>query len=148
MRLSITMARTASASLSVGNWVSPATVRRTALYDIVFGSAEATPADGASVWELQRCTTAGTSTAVTPQAIDSADGTPTITAGQNHTVDPTLTANAILLSVGLNQRATYRWVAQPGGEILTPATSANGIAVRTPTAALVACRAVSHIIES
>ena len=103
---SVNLTRTASATLSVGNWVSAATTTRTKLYDIVFGSAEAAPADGNSLWQLQRCTTAGTATAVTPQPLDPADAASLFTANQNHTVDPTLTANAILLSIGLNQRAT------------------------------------------
>jgi hypothetical protein len=141
------MTRTASTTLSVGNWISSATVRRTKLYDFVFGSAEATPADGNTLWQLQRCTTAGTATAVTPQILDPADGAALTAANQNHTVDPTLTANAIMLSIGLNQRATFRWVAQPGGEIVTPATASNGLAVRTPTAAAVACTALAYLEE-
>jgi len=49
--------------------------------------------------------------------------------GSNHTVEPTYTAGAFLLTVDLNQRATFRWVAPPGGELVTPATNANGAGV-------------------
>ena len=126
--------RTASATLSVGNVIADATrPRRGKFYDLVFGS-EATPADNVYLWQVQRCTTAGTSTGVTPTAVDPADAATESDAGENHTIDPTLTAGAILLSCPLNQRATFRWVAPPGGEFVYPATASNGLAVRTPTA--------------
>ena len=142
------MTRTASATLSVGNVTSDATTpRRLKLYDFLFSSAEAAPADGNSLWQIQRCTTAGTATTVTPQAIDPADSAALFDAAQAHTVDPTLTANAILFSQGLNQRASFRWVAQPGGELVVPATASNGLAVRTPTAALVQCSATLYVEE-
>ena len=130
----IEMNRTASTSLSVGNIIADATrPRRGKWYDIVFGS-EGTPADNVYLWQVQRCTTAGTSTSVTPQAIDPADAATESDAGENHTIDPTLTAGAILLSIPLNQRATFRWVAAPGSELVYPATASNGLALRTPTA--------------
>jgi|SRR5882762_5126096 len=148
MQIQIVMARTASATLSVGSWGSPATTRRSMMSDIMFGAAEATPGDFGFVWEVQACTTQGTNTSITLTAANPADGTPTITAGQNHSADPTLTANQVRLSIGLNQRSTYRWVAPPGSELYTPATSANGLAVRTPTAgALVSCRANATVFE-
>jgi hypothetical protein len=34
-----------------------------------------------------------------------------------------------MLSVGLNQRATFRWVAVPGGELIVPATSDNWVGI-------------------
>lgn len=130
---SVEMNRTASATLSVGNIIADATrPRRGKIFDLTFGS-EATPADVANLWQIQRCTTAGTSTAVTPQALDPADAATESDAGENHTIDPTLTANAILLSEAVNQRATFRWQAVPGKELVYPATASNGLAVRTPT---------------
>ena len=146
-RYSIEMNRTASTTLSVGSFTSDATTpRRIKLYDLVFSS-EASPADNVFLWQLQRCTTAGTSTAVTPQALDPADAAALFDAGENFTIDPTLTANAILLSIGLNQRATFRWVAAPYGELVVPATANNGIATRTPTATAVAVTATEHASE-
>lgn len=125
--------RTASATLSVGGIQAPgSSMRRIKVYDLVFGS-EATPADVGILWQVQRSTTAGTSTAVTPQALDSADAAAVSVAGSNFTVDPTLTANAFPFTEPLNQRASFRWVAPPGGEIVIPATANNGVAVRTPT---------------
>ena len=146
-RYAVELNRTASTTLSVGNVTADATrPRRGKLYDLAFGS-EATPADNVFLWQVQRCTTAGTATGVTPQALDPADAATEMDAAENHTVDPTLTANAILLSIPLNQRASYRWVAAPGGELIFPATASNGLAVRTPTATAVAISATVHVEE-
>lgn len=145
---SVELNRTASATLSVGTITADATrPRRGKIYDLTFGS-EAGPGDFAFLWQIQRCTTAGTSTVVTPQPLDPADAATESDAGENHTIDPTLTANAILMSEPLNQRATYRWQAVPGKELVYPATASNGLAVRTPTAgALVAITARVHYDE-
>lgn len=124
--------RTASTTGSVGSLVSAATVRRIKIYDVMFGS-EATPADAAILWKMERCTAAGTSTAVVPQALDAADGAALTVGGENHTIEPTYTAASLLLHVPVNQRATFRWVAAPGGEIVTPATAANGVGLQTDT---------------
>lgn len=149
-KFAATMQRTASTTLSTGVMTAAASnMRRAKIYDLIFGS-EATPADNAFLWEVQRCTTAGTAgSAVTPVALDSADTlASTIVVGQAHSVDPTLTANTFALRVGLNQRATFRWVAAPGGELMIPATASNGFAFRTPTASgLVAVSVTAHYEE-
>ena len=127
--------RTASTTLSVGTWCSDATTpRRQKIYELILGS-EATPADNAFLWQAQRTTTQGTGTAVTtPPPLDSADAALLADVLENHSVDPTLTANTVTLSIALNQRATFRWVAAPGSELVIPATANNGYAFRTPTA--------------
>lgn len=122
--------RTASTTLSVGTLVSAATVRRVKWYDIMFGS-EATPADAAILWAVRRCTTAGTSTLVTAVSLDPGDGAALTVGGENHTIEPAYTAGLTLLNIAVNQRATFRWVAAPGGELVTPATSANGAGIDT-----------------
>ena len=143
----VTYQRTASATLSVGSFVANATrPRRAKWYDVEFGS-EATAADNPFLYVLQRCTAAGTSTAVTPQPLDPADAATESTAGQNHTVEPTYTAAAIMYRLALNQRATFRWVARDGKEIVTPATASNGLGIQTPTAGLVAVTVTAHIEE-
>lgn len=126
-KYSTTTIDTDTVNTTVGGLTSATTIRPS-IYDIVIGS-DATPADQASKFIFQRYTVAGTSTAVTPQALDPADPASLLasTTGQAHTVEPTYTANAILLPIALNQRATYRWVAAPGGELVMPATAANGI---------------------
>lgn len=143
----VQMNRTASTTLPVGTIGADATrPRRGKFYDIIMGS-EASPADNPFLWTVQRCTALGTSTSVTPQAIDPADAATESDAGENHTIDATQTANAILLAIGLNQRATFRWVAAPGGELVYPATASNGLALNTPTSSAVAVSATIHYAE-
>src|SRR4051812_32165286 len=126
MKFSTDFQRTASTTACLGVLTADATrPRRLRTYDIMFGS-EATPADAAILWTFRRCSGAGTSTAVVPQNLDPADATTEYDAGENSTIEPTLTSAAILLNVPLNQRATYRWVAAPGGELVMPATASNG----------------------
>lgn len=133
-KYSVDMQRTASttASLGVINAESTTQARRFKVYDVILGS-EATPADAAILWTIQRCSAAGTTTAVTPQKLDPADAAALTEAGENATIEPTYTANEILLNVPLNQRATFRWVAAPGGELVFPATDENGFGVQTDT---------------
>lgn len=132
-KMAIDFQRTSSTTLSVGSMTSDATrPRRARLYDMVVGS-EATPADAALLWTVQRCTAAGTSTGVTPQNLDPASATTEFDAGENHTIEPTYTAGANMLNIPTNQRATFRWVAAPGGEIIIPATASNGLGVQTDT---------------
>jgi hypothetical protein len=102
------------------------TTIRPRIYDMLLGSS-ATPADNAIQWFLQRSTAAGTSTAVTPTALDPGDPAATATAGQNHSAEPTYTAGAILFHLALNQRATHRWIADPNGPLVIPAVANNGI---------------------
>lgn len=106
-----------------------ASPRRAKVSDVSFGCG-ASPADNAFIWVLQRCTTAGTGTTVTPNALDPADTlASTIVATGTVTADPTLTAGAFLYRLALNQRATFRWVAVPYQELIIPATANNGIAI-------------------
>ncbi len=97
-----------------------------AIYDLLISSS-ATPASNVGQYQLKRSTAAGTSTAVTPQSLGVNEPAATATAGVNHSVEPTYTANAIVLQVSVNQQATWRWVAAPDGEIFIPSTAANGI---------------------
>lgn len=111
--------------LAVAAAASP---RRAKVYDWSLGCG-ASPADNAFIHIAQRCTTAGTGAATTPNALDPADTlASTIVTKQTMTVDPSLTANAFLAWKPLNQRATFRWVAAPYGEMIIPATTSNGIA--------------------
>ena len=88
-----------------------------------------TAADGVLEWRLSRFTAAGTTTAVTPVALDPGDPAALLSAGSNASGEPTYTASTSLFDQGLNQRATYTWIAAPGNELLVPATASNGIGV-------------------
>ena len=147
-KYAVQLNRTASASAALGSWGGDATrPRRLKFYDLIFGS-EASPAYNAFLYIVQRCTALGTSTAVTPSPLDPADAATESDAGENHTIEPTFTAGLVLLAIALNQRATFRWVAAPGGELVTPATASNGLGIQTTTASAVAISATLHADES
>lgn len=119
----------ATSIISLGQSGSP--TKRGSVYYVQLGS-DAT-ADAAFEGVLQRCTALGTSTAVTPQLLDSADAAAGLAAGEAHTVEPTYTSNAIVLSLSGHQRATVQWYAPPGGEIIIPSTASNGVGWQTIT---------------
>ena len=104
------------------------------IYDLVCGS-DATPADNAAEYVLQRATATGTATTVTARPLDPDDPVAVGVGGENHTVEPTYTADVILLQWAQNQRLTFRWVAAPNGEIILPATASNGGGVQVITVA-------------
>ncbi len=111
-----------------------ATTIRPSIYDLISGS-DATPADNAAEYNLQRTTTVGSGgTAVTPQLLDPGDPASLGAAREADSAEPTYTAAAIMLNYMHNQRATFRWVAAPDGEIVLPA-AANGAGVRSITVA-------------
>lgn len=144
-KFSATFQRTASTSLSVGSMTAAASSPRRALvYELDFGS-EASPADNPFLWQVPRCTTAGTAgSTFTAIALNPADTlASTIVCGVAHTTDPTVTASTFLLSIPLNQRATYQWRANPGSELVIPATASNGLAIRTPTSSAVSVTATA-----
>lgn len=146
-RYSIDGQDTNTAGTTILGLTSAATIRPR-VYDLIVGS-DATPADNAAEYVLQRYTAAGTSTAVTPQALDNGDPASLASAGEAHSAEPTYTANAILLQFALNQRATFRWVAAPMGEIVLPATAANGVGIQVISIAgsAVNTNAVMHFEE-
>ncbi len=140
----VEMKRTASATLAVGNVIADATrPRRLAFTGFIFGCQD-TPADGVFLLEWKRCTTAGTATGVTPVMLDPSDVATEADAAENHSVDPTITAIDPVMSVALNQRATFRWQASPGNEIIVPATASNGLVLKTPTVATLTVTASTY----
>ena len=130
-RYSLTATDTNTAGTTMWTLGSATTIRP-ALYDFI-PSSVATPADNAMQCDLKRCTALGTSTAVTAVELDPGDPASLTTNGENHTVEPTYTANKELLQICVNMRATFRWVAREGSEIKAPATAANGLGCFVPT---------------
>jgi len=104
------------------------TTVRPFVYDLLIGSS-ATPADIALLWEMQRNTNAGSgATAGVLTALDGGDPAALCGASTNYTTtDPTFTANAIVFYLALNQRASHRWIADPQGPVICPATAAAGV---------------------
>ena len=104
-----------------------------AMYDLILGS-DATPADLAGEFVLNRCTTDGVGgTALTPEPLNPAAVAATGTGfgGVFGTTEPVDTANSELLMIPLNQRATFRWVAAPGSELLSVITNNAGLFLRS-----------------
>jgi len=110
-------------------------VTRAAIYEISVGANGLPNAtDCAIIWDLSAVTAAGTASgaAMVPLALDSADVAGRIVADANYTIGPTVTANSSRWSLAANQRASYRWVVNPGGpgEIIIPATDEAGYLLR------------------
>lgn len=103
-----------------------AATRRSKIYDYTL-SASGAPADNAIQWKVGRTETAPTGTAVVPEPLDLGDGASISIADENVTVESTYTAGGELWENAINQRATYRWVAAPGGELIIPDTALAGI---------------------
>lgn len=108
---------------------APATTRGW-LYDIILGH-DATPADLAGKFVVARHTASGTGTAVTPLALDPGNPASLFTAAHAQTIEPTYTAGGELLQISLNQRATFRWISAPGGELVVPIS--NGLGLKSLT---------------
>lgn len=99
--------------------------RRFKLYDLIIG-ADGAPADAATRWEIRRKTAVATAgTAAAPLALDISDTVATTLVG---TGNPSAngTGTTVIMGISLNQRASFRWVASPGGELIAPATASNG----------------------
>jgi hypothetical protein len=110
------------------------TLRRGWIYDVMLG-ASGTPADNVLNWILNRQTTAGTGTAHTPTPLETGDAACLLAGLVNHTIEPTITDQTGLIQIAMNQRASYRWVAAPGGELVVPATNVAGIGARAASPA-------------
>jgi len=129
-----TQTLTTSATTCIGVTSNTSTVQRNWIYEMNFGNI-GTPADHLSVWTVQRTTAPGGGTAVTPTLLDLADRAAQAVCIEDHGAsggsEPTYTSNQEVLEIPLNHRATYRWVAKDGSEIVCPATSGDGIGIHS-----------------
>lgn len=105
-----------------------ATPRRIKIYDVLIGT-NGTPADNFIEWDISRVTTNSTATSITPPPLDAADAVSVTTATINSSTQGTISVPNQFY-VGVNQRASYRWVAAPGSELVSPATSSAGFQLR------------------
>ena len=118
-------AMTASPGDSVLSYQSATTIRP-AIYEFIVGTT-GTPADNAIEYRLMRFdggSEAGD--ALTPQPLDQAMPAALGTALGNLTTEPTAVAGEDFI-IGINQRATFRWIASPGRELLIPAVADEGV---------------------
>ena len=109
---------------------SSATPRRIKVYDVEMGT-NGTPADNYMEWDISRQTGVGTATTIIPNPLDPADAAALSIGTANYTGEGTITAASSLFYLGINQRASWRWVCAPGGELVMPATANNGFAHRS-----------------
>lgn len=129
---------TTSTNKTMLTLVSTAAIRAT-IYDFTVGT-EGTTADTSYVYTVMRHTAAGTGgAAYTPVALDPGDPASTATSVSGSTaitVEPTYTAASNLFGpMGIHQKATYRWVAAPGGELVAPSTAAAGFGMLAKSSA-------------
>ena len=111
------------------------TLSRAFIYEFEVGASGVPNAtDCAIVWDLSRATAIGTPSATgVVNPLDPADAASSHVSSVNHpTIEPTITANSQVWGLAANQRASYRWVVNPGGpgELVIPATNVNGLAMR------------------
>ena|SRR5262245_14788430 len=120
---------TLGVTCSSANGTANTTFRRGKVYDVLVGT-NGTPGDTFVEWDISRCTTSSTATFVTGQALDPADQTTHLTlAVVNSSQHGTISVQN-LWYVGMNQRASYRWVCAPGSELVWPTTTSNGLVLR------------------
>jgi hypothetical protein len=104
------------------------------IVEVIVGSV-ATPADQAADFYLGRTTAVGTEgSGLIPNNLDPAGPAGDMDSGLGvYSVEPTYTAVKQLLAFQLNQRATFRWIAAPGFELMMTATQNNGAGLKTVT---------------
>jgi hypothetical protein len=102
--------------------------RRAFLYDFIV-SYGATPADVTMETIVARFSAAGTTTASPPApfAVDVADPAALFTTGWNLTAEPTYTTDTRFFDQFIHQRATFRWVCAPSGEVAMAASTTAGV---------------------
>jgi hypothetical protein len=113
-------------------------LRRGKVYDVLIGTNGA-PVDAAIEWDIVRATIttvaatfAGSlSSASSTIALDPADVYVSGSLAVNSSVETQATqVGQDIWYVGVNSRASYRWVAAPGSELVYPAVSSNGFLLR------------------
>ena len=123
---------TQSATVAYGTLTGAATVRPK-VYDILVGS-DATPADNAAKFVLQRSTATGTTpTTVTPAPIDPGDPSSLSSFASTWATAPSFTL--AIFQWAQNQRATFRWVAAPTKELVLPNAANAGLNFSVPVVA-------------
>lgn len=121
--------------------------RRGKLYDLVV-SCTTTPADALFQYMVKRITNTGTGTGLTPNPLDPADAVTEADAKHLITVDAaSYGAGTELLRMPVNHRATFRFVAAPGGELVYPATASNGFGIGVSAASTNTFSGTAHFEE-
>lgn len=121
----------AGTDLTILTLISAATIRP-ALFEIIVGSVTA-PADQATLLSVMRFTAVGTEgSGFTPTPNDPVNPAALSDVGVGvFSLEPTYTASSDQLHIAVNQRNTFRWIAQEGRELVAPATASNGLGLRS-----------------
>lgn len=113
-------------------FVNPATSpQNLELYEVVWGS-DATPADSAAEYMIRYVTDENATpggTAVTPRPVAREGRAALSNAVEAPTGEPTYTGTINLFMLGLNQRASFRWIAAPGSEFISADAEDEGFSV-------------------
>lgn len=88
-----------------------------------------TPTDASLEWVIQRTSTLGTATTVTPTDEDDSGSTATIIGKSNYTVEPTYVASTVLFDQGINQRSAFTIMLSPGREWRLQVSNNRGIGI-------------------
>ncbi len=129
-----TTTTTLKTAITVTASASP--TRRCKIFEMILGANDAPcSTDTSVVCDLSRLTLTGTGVAVsgwTPTPSDVVDGAANTTANVAYTTEPqTIVANSTLYRIGMNQRATVRWIAaQESQYLISAATSGTGMLLR------------------
>jgi hypothetical protein len=129
-------ATVATTTKSCGYIVAGTTTRRGLVFDMNMGAWSAPAStDTNIIFTLERMTaTAGsTMTAYVPVLVNPADAAFVGKVGLNNgTVEPTITAAGQVFTIGMNQRAPFRWQTYlgSGAELAYAATTDTGFALR------------------
>lgn len=110
------------------------TLRRGWIYEFEIGPDNVPNATDCPInWDISAQTAAGTITATTPNPIDQGggDAAALLTYGVNATAEGTVTASSSVFYLGLNQRASQRWIARDQSScLIVAAVNLKGWALR------------------
>lgn len=108
-----------------------ASATRFKIYEFSSGFQLASPSDNLMLVTGQRfgTTNDGTGDARIPNPLDPADAAAITTCLTNHSAEPSsyVSAKEVWGPLGVHMRATYRWVATPGKEIISSVTANTGV---------------------
>lgn len=115
------------------------------LTELIIGGA-GTPGDNSATFYVGRTTAVGTEgSGLIPNNLDAAGPAGDCDSGLGvFSGEPTYTAVKQFLRVALNHRATFRWVANPGNELIMTATQNNGAGIKSSASS--STQAYAHTI--
>jgi hypothetical protein len=128
-KFSITHGTPAGNDLTLALIQNSGSTFRAWIYEFEVGFS-ATPDDLAGLFSVRRGTgTGGSGTSLTVRRLDPADAARNMLARGGTFSGLTKTANSSMLNFALNQRASFRWIAKPGGEFVVPSAINNWVGV-------------------